>query len=87
MAQIVGAVRQVSDIMAGITSASSEQRSDIEQVGQTVIQLDHVTQQNAALVEEASAAARGLQDQATGLADAVAVFKVAATPRPLRSAA
>ena len=87
MGQIVGAVREVTDIMAGITTASSEQRSDIEQVGQTVVQLDHVTQQNAALVEEASAAARGLQDQASGLADAVAVFKVAATPRPLRSAA
>ena len=87
MGQIVGAVREVTDIMAGITSASSEQRSDIEQVGQTVVQLDHVTQQNAALVEEASAAARGLQDQASGLAVAVAVFKVATSPRPLRPAA
>ena len=76
MNQIVGAVRQVTDIMGEITSASAEQTADIEQVGATISQLDEVTQQNAALVEEASAAAHGLQQQAGELTEAVAVFRV-----------
>lgn len=76
MGQIVGSVRQVTAIMAEITAASSDQRADIEQVSRTVDELDEVTQQNAAMVEEASAAAHGLQDQAGGLAEAVAVFRI-----------
>ncbi|MGB3289212.1 MAG: hypothetical protein WBA83_08065, partial [Burkholderiaceae bacterium] len=59
-----------------ISSASHEQSDGIEQVNQAVTQMDSVVQQNAALVEEAAAAAGSLQDQATRLAEAVAVFKI-----------
>ena len=76
MEQIVGAVKQVTDIMGEITAASAEQTADIEQVGVTISQLDEVTQQNAALVEQASAAAHGLQQQAGELTEAVAVFRI-----------
>jgi methyl-accepting chemotaxis protein len=62
--------------MGEITAASSEQSAGIEQVSETVTQMDQTTQQNAALVEEASAAARALEVQARGLIDAVAVFRV-----------
>ncbi|KAB7762376.1 methyl-accepting chemotaxis protein [Xanthomonas maliensis] len=76
MREIVGAVGHVTDIMAEITSASAAQSSGIEQVNRTVSQLDEVTQRNAALVEEATAAARSLEEQALELADAVAVFRL-----------
>ena len=76
MSEIVSSVKRVTDIMGEITAASQEQSSGIEQVNQTVTQMDEVTQQNAALVEEASAAARSLEEQAIGLANAVAVFKL-----------
>jgi methyl-accepting chemotaxis protein len=62
--------------MGEITAASAEQSAGIEQVGETVTQMDQTTQQNAALVEEASAAARALEEQARGLVEAVAVFQV-----------
>ncbi|KFA29481.1 hypothetical protein KWG_0115395 [Xanthomonas vasicola pv. vasculorum NCPPB 1381] len=61
--------------MGEISAASQEQSSGIEQVNQTVTQMDETTQQNAALVEEATAAARALEEQAIGLTEAVAVFK------------
>ena len=77
MDEIVGAVKRVTDIMAEITAAAQEQSSGIEQVNQAVMQMDQMTQQNAALVEEAAAAADSMQQQAQGLAQAVAVFKVA----------
>jgi methyl-accepting chemotaxis protein len=77
MGEITGAVRRVTDIMGEITAASAEQSAGIEQVGETVTQMDQTTQQNAALVEEASAAARALEEQARGLVEAVAVFRVA----------
>lgn len=77
MHEVVGAVRRVTDIMAEITAASQEQTAGIEQVNQTVTQLDEMTQQNAALVEESTAAARSLEDQAGQLARAVAVFRLA----------
>ncbi|MCE3002140.1 MAG: methyl-accepting chemotaxis protein, partial [Xanthomonadaceae bacterium] len=67
MADIVASVRRVTDIMGEISAASAEQSTGIEQVGQTVGQLDTTTQQNAALVEEAAASARSLQDQAGAL--------------------
>ncbi|TWQ64206.1 chemotaxis protein, partial [Xanthomonas vasicola] len=59
-----------------ITSASREQAAGIAQVNQTVTQMDETTQQNAALVEEATAAARSMEDQAAQLVDAVAVFRL-----------
>ncbi|MBV7306557.1 methyl-accepting chemotaxis protein [Xanthomonas vasicola] len=75
MGEIVASVQRVTDIMGEISAASQEQSSGIEQVNQTVTQMDETTQQNAALVEEATAAARALEEQAIGLTEAVAVFK------------
>jgi methyl-accepting chemotaxis protein len=76
MEQVVGSIRRVTDIMAEITSASQEQTSGIEQVNGAIAQMDQVTQQNAALVEEAAAAASSMQDQAAKLAEVVSVFKL-----------
>ena len=89
MRAIVQSIRSVTDIMGEITSASQEQSAGIEQINQAVVQMDRVTQQNAALVEEASAAAAALQDQAGGLVQVVSVFKLAAdgAPRTARRAA
>jgi len=77
MDEIVGSIKRVTDIMAEITAASQEQSSGIDQVNQAVSQMDQVTQQNAALVEEAAAAAESMQEQAEGLAQAVAIFRLA----------
>ncbi|MDR5832618.1 methyl-accepting chemotaxis protein [Caballeronia sp. LZ034LL] len=74
MAEVTHAVQRVTDIMAQISSASHEQSSGIEQVNLAVAQMDQVTQQNAALVEEAAAAAGAMADQAEQLKHAVAVF-------------
>lgn len=74
IAEIVGSVQRVTDIVGAISSASQEQSTGIEQVNTAVTQMDEVTQQNAALVEEASAAAHALAEQANSLRDAVAVF-------------
>ena len=76
MQDVVGSIQRVTDIMGEITAASQEQTSGIEQINQAVAQMDQVTQQNAALVEESAAAAHSLQEQATGLAQAVSVFKL-----------
>ncbi|MFY9476472.1 MAG: methyl-accepting chemotaxis protein [Aquabacterium sp.] len=76
MDEIVGSIRRVSDIVAEITSATVEQSSGIQQVGTAVGQMDQVTQQNAALVEESAAAAESLKVQARQLVDAVATFKL-----------
>ena len=76
MDDIVGSVRRVTDIMGEITAASQEQTSGIEQINQAITQMDQVTQQNAALVEEAAAAAASLRDQAGNLLQAVSVFKL-----------
>ncbi|MGY6519268.1 MAG: methyl-accepting chemotaxis protein [Lysobacteraceae bacterium] len=78
MKDIVEQVRRVTDIIAEIAAASDEQASGIEQVNGTVVQMDEVTQQNAALVEEASASARALEEQAGELSRAVAVFRLQA---------
>ena len=67
MGEIVASVQRVTDIMAEISAASQEQPTGIEQVNQTVVQMDETTQQNAALVEEATAAARAMEDQAVQL--------------------
>jgi len=77
MTEIVQAVQRVTDIMGEISAASSEQSGGIEQVNTAVMQMDQVTQQNAALVEEATAAAGSLEDQARQLREAVAVFRLA----------
>ncbi|MFM0151730.1 methyl-accepting chemotaxis protein [Paraburkholderia sediminicola] len=74
MTEIIGAVQRVTDIMGEIAAASEEQSSGIDQVARAVTQMDEVTQQNAALVEEAAAAASSLEDQAGKLRTAVAVF-------------
>ena len=79
MEEIVSSVRRVTDIMAEITSASNEQETGIEQINQAITEMDAVTQQNAALVEEAAAASEALQDQAGILAEAVSVFKLDGT--------
>jgi methyl-accepting chemotaxis protein len=80
MGEIVDSVERVTCIMADITAASREQTVGIEQVNQAISQMDEVTQQNAALVEEASAAAASLQDQAGKLAHVVSVFQLPAAP-------
>ncbi|MCF5092259.1 HAMP domain-containing protein [Stenotrophomonas sp. PA-6-5C] len=77
MGEIVASVQRVTDIMAEISAASQEQSAGIEQVNQTVVQMDETTQQNAALVEEATAAARAMEDQAAQLGEAVARFRLA----------
>jgi methyl-accepting chemotaxis protein-1 (serine sensor receptor) len=76
MTEIIGAVQRVTDIMGEIAAASEEQSSGIDQVARAVTQMDEVTQQNAALVEEAAAAASSLEDQAGKLRTAVAVFQL-----------
>jgi len=76
MAEVVQSVKRVTDIMGEITAASTEQSQGIEQVNAAVAQMDEMTQQNAALVEEAAAASLGLREQADGLAQAVAQFRV-----------
>jgi methyl-accepting chemotaxis protein len=76
MEEVVASVRRVTDIISEIAAASHEQTSGIEQVNQAIIQIDNVTQQNAALVEEAAAAATSLQDQARNLSTVVSVFKL-----------
>ncbi|MBO9883682.1 methyl-accepting chemotaxis protein [Xanthomonas sp. D-109] len=98
MTEVVASVKRVTDIMAEISAASAEQSAGIDQVSKTVMQLDEGTQQNAALVEEASAAAKSMEDQAAELARAVAVFRlaggaavsaapaIAARPQPARPA-
>jgi methyl-accepting chemotaxis protein len=76
MNEIVGSVQRVSDIIGEITAASSEQSDGIGQVNSAVTQLDQMTQQNAALVEESAAAAQSLKEQAKRLAEVVSVFKL-----------
>ena len=76
MQEIVSSVQRVSDIISEISAASAEQSSGIDEVYKAVGQMDQVTQQNAALVEEAAAAAEAMQHQAGSLAEVVSVFKV-----------
>ncbi|WPB56265.1 methyl-accepting chemotaxis protein [Xylophilus sp. GOD-11R] len=76
MGEIVHSVRQVADLIAEIHAASSEQRDGIGQVNEAVSQLDRMTQQNAALVEESAAAATALRDQAERLSVAISVFRL-----------
>jgi methyl-accepting chemotaxis protein len=96
MGLIVTSIKQVADIMGEITAATLEQSHGIEEVNAAIGQMDEMTQQNAALVEEAAAAAESMQDQANNLAQAVSIFKLAgdefaeraaATPRKAKPAA
>jgi len=87
MTGIVDAVRRVTDIMAEIAAASDEQSRGIQQVSLAVTEMDNVTQQNASLVEEASAAASSLEEQASRLTQAVAAFHLSdSTPRHVATA-
>jgi len=76
MDEVVASVRRVTDIMSEIANASAEQSVGIEQVNMSIIEMDSVTQQNAALVEQAAGAAQSLQNQATELARVVSIFKL-----------
>ena len=82
MDEIVVSVRRVADLMREVTTASQDQTSGIEQVNQAVGQMDQVTQQNAALVEEAAAASQSLEQQAKGLMHVVSVFKLGSGSAP-----
>jgi len=73
---VVESVRRVTDIMGDITEASASQSVGITQVNQAIAQMDAVTQQNAALVEEAAATAESLQDQVRALAQVVGIFRL-----------
>jgi methyl-accepting chemotaxis protein len=89
MTEIVASIGHVTDIMNEISSASDEQSAGIEQVNEAIAGMDQVTQQNAALVEQASAAAEAMQEQASRLAEVVSVFRINAgqAPAPLAAAA
>ncbi|UYK84986.1 methyl-accepting chemotaxis protein [Xanthomonas sacchari] len=78
MDQVVASVQHVTDLMGQISAASHEQANGIAQVNQTIARMDETTQQNVALVEEASTAARSLEEQSAQLTQAVEVFKVGA---------
>ncbi|MGJ0516239.1 MAG: methyl-accepting chemotaxis protein [Methylomicrobium sp.] len=76
MDEIVSSVQRVTDIMTEIATASAEQSAGIEQVNQAIVQMDDVTQQNAALVEQAAAAAESLEEQAAMLAESMKHFRL-----------
>jgi len=76
MTEIVESVRHVTDIMGEISAAGREQEAGIQQIGRAITEMDTATQQNAALVEQAAAAAESLQQQARNLAQVVRVFKL-----------
>ena len=81
--EIVSSVQQVSTLIMEIAAASEEQSRGIQQMNQGIVQLEHVTQQNASMVHEANAAAATLADQAKNLLGAVTVFRLAEErPRP-----
>jgi methyl-accepting chemotaxis protein len=86
MGEIVESIRRVSDIVADIAAASTEQSNGVQQVGEAVSQMDQATQRNAALVEESAAAAESLRGQAEQLVQAVAVFKLSAQPEAMATA-
>ncbi len=87
MQEVVESVKRVSDMISEITAAGQEQSTGVDQINNAIMQMDGVTQQNAALVEEAAAAAATLQEQAENLVKVVSVFKLdhnqySAPPRP-----
>jgi methyl-accepting chemotaxis protein len=76
MGEIVGSIQRVTDIIGEISAASVEQASGVAQVGEAITQMDHATQQNAALVEQSAAAAESLKGQARQLVESVSVFRL-----------
>ena len=80
MHEVVGAIRRVTDIVGHISAASASQSAGVGQLGEAIAQMDHSTQQNAALVEQSAAAAESLKDQAARLSAAVGVFRLQAAP-------
>lgn len=76
MTEVVNQVHRVNDLIAEITAASKDQSAGISQVGQAVTQLEAMTQQNAAMVEQSCAAAASMGDQSRRLLDAIKVFSV-----------
>jgi methyl-accepting chemotaxis protein len=76
MTLVVGSIERVTSIMRDITAAGQEQEAGIEQINQAVTEMDTVTQQNAALVEQAAAASAALQEQAAQLAQVVSIFRL-----------
>jgi methyl-accepting chemotaxis protein len=87
MREIVASVHRVTDIMGEISMASGEQLSGIEQVNAAIVQMEQVTQQNAALVEQASTAAASMQQRATVLSGTVGIFKLSRDQAPAQAAA
>ena len=87
MEEVVVSVRRVTDIMGEITVAGQQQSAGIVQVNEAIAQMDAVTQQNAALVEEATAASHSMQDQAASLAQLVSIFTLDGLPNHQYSAA
>ena len=86
MNEVVESVQRVTTIMADISNAGDEQSLGIEQINKAVIEMDGVTQQNAALVEQAAAAAEALQQQAVNLERVVSVFRVDGASGPAKRA-
>jgi methyl-accepting chemotaxis protein len=84
MQEIVASVNKVSTMIGAISSATQEQGEGIEHINQAIAQMDHVTQQNASLVEEAAAASEAMQEQAAKLAQVVSVFRIE-TSAPARA--
>ncbi|CAN5175946.1 methyl-accepting chemotaxis protein [soil metagenome] len=80
MGEIVASVQRVTDVIAEISAASREQSDGIHQINAAVTQLDQMTQQNAALVEQSAAAAESLRDQSGRLSEAISVFRLSSTP-------
>ena len=80
MQEVVQAVDRVSRMVSDITAASAEQSTGIVQISEAVLQMDQVTQQNAALVEEAAAASQSLESEAAGLLQIVSVFRLQQAP-------
>ena len=78
MQELVGNAKRMNDLLAEISTAASEQSNGVAQVGTAVNDLDRMTQQNAALVEQTAAAASALKDQAVGLAGEVSKFRMPA---------
>jgi methyl-accepting chemotaxis protein len=79
MDEVVASVKRVTDVVSEISAASQEQSQGIDQINQAITQMDQTTQQNAALVEEAAAAAQSMQEQAGRLTQAISVFKISSS--------
>ncbi len=80
MEEVVGSVRQVNSVISEISLSSRQQSEGIEQINDAVLQMDNVTQQNAALVEQAAAAAQAMQEQAFNLSNLVGIFTLNTLP-------